>query len=50
MEYLSTVLVLMVILIAFAFAVRNIIKKGDTCGCGCKSCGKCSKCSKSVSN
>ncbi|MBP3200749.1 MAG: FeoB-associated Cys-rich membrane protein [Lachnospiraceae bacterium] len=41
---ISTVVVLIVIFTAVAFAIRNMVKNGDTCACGCKNCGRCEKC------
>ncbi len=45
---ISTIIVLSVIFIAVAFAIRNIIKNGDTCSCGCKCCGKCENCKNKI--
>ena len=41
---IQTIIVLMIVFAAFAFAVRSVIKNGGTCGCGCKCCGECEKC------
>ena len=43
---ISTIIVLIIILMAFVLAVRSIIKNGDTCSCGCKCCGSCKACNK----
>ena len=41
---IQTIIVLIIVFTAFAFAVRSVIKNGDTCSCGCKCCGNCKEC------